>query len=136
MAGRVHDRLAERRTWDLGHFLAGGAAVDDEAAADVGEHVELGAGDEVVDRSVPLLQVENLDAAAVGEDPGLEARTGLGRAEERCYGVGERAVVGDEAEAYEGVARTCVGGRYPAAGVAFLHKAAQCALVCVGDRSA
>ncbi|MBM6688487.1 hypothetical protein H6A35_06305 [Collinsella tanakaei] len=124
MAERVHDRLAERRTRDLGHFLAGGAAFDDEAAADVGEHVELGAGDEVVDRSVPLLQVEDFDAAAVGEDPGLKACTGPGRAEERCCSVGERAVVGDEAEACEGVGRTRVGGRDPAAGVAFRHEAA------------
>lgn len=133
MAERVHDRLAERRTRDLGHFLAGGAAVDDKAV-DVGEHVELGAGDEVVDRPVPLLQVEDLDAAAVGEDSGLEACTGPGRAEERCCGVGECAVVGDEAEACEGVARTRVGGRDPAAGVAFLHETTQHALIRIGDR--
>ena len=120
---------------DLGHFLAGRTAVDDKAA-DVGEHVELGAEDEVVDWPVPLLQVEDFDAAAVGEDPGLEARTGLGRAEERCCGVGERAVVGDESEACEGVARIRVGGRDPAAGVAFLHEAAQRALIRVGDRPA
>ena len=136
VAEGVDDRLAEGLAGDLGNLLALDAPVDDQATADVGEDVGLRAADELVGRAVVLLEVEDVHAAVVGEDPGLEARARARRAEEHGRRVGERSVGRDKAKAPEHLSSVRVRGFYASAGVSLLDEPAQRALIHVGQRTA